>query len=159
MIVVAYAPTNQDSTEEKDQFYEDLNCIVTRGNGQVMVMGNFNALVSEKLHGVVGPHGLETTTSDNGERPVSFACASSMCLTNTFFAHKNIHQVTWHSSDPSKTPSLKDCILVKQRMMSSVLDTRAYDRGDIDSDHRLVIISIHLRLRKKPKEKRVGSLT
>ena len=29
MIVVVYAPTIQNSTEEKDQFYRDLNCIVS----------------------------------------------------------------------------------------------------------------------------------
>jgi len=44
--------------------------------------------------------------------------------------------------------------LVKQRMMSSVLDTRVYHGGDIDSDHRLVITSMQLKLHKKPKEKR-----
>ena len=49
LVVVAYAPTNQDSAEEKDQFYGDLDCVVTRGNGLVMVMGDFNVSVSEKL--------------------------------------------------------------------------------------------------------------
>ena len=83
VIIVVYAPMNQDSTEEKDQFYGDLNCIVSRGNGQVMVMGDVNASVSEQLHGVVGPYGLECTTSDNGKRLVSSACANGLCLTNT----------------------------------------------------------------------------
>ena len=90
MIVVVYALTNQDSAEVKEQFYEDLNCILSRGNRQVMVMGDLNASVSEKVHGVVGPYGLESTTSDNGERLVSFTCANGLCLTNTFFAHKRV---------------------------------------------------------------------
>ena len=34
MIVVAYAPTNQGNADEKDQFYEDLNCILARGTGR-----------------------------------------------------------------------------------------------------------------------------
>ena len=106
------------------------------------------------MHGVVGPYGLESTTSDNGERLVSFACANGLCLTNTFFAHKRIHQASWYPPDPSKPPTLKDYILVKQMMMSSVLDTRVYRGGDIDSDHRLVITSMQLKLHKKPKEKR-----
>ena len=67
MCVVVYVPTNQDSTKEKDQFYMDLNCILSQGNGQVMVMGGFNASMREKLHGVVGPCGLKCTTRDNGE--------------------------------------------------------------------------------------------
>ena len=154
MIIVVYAPTNQDSAEEKDRFYGDLNCIMSRGNGQVMVMGDFNASVSERLHGVVGPYGLECTTSDNGERLLSFACANGLCLTNTYFPHKRIHQATWYPPDPSRPPSLKDYILVKQRMMPSVLDTRVFRGADIDSDHRLVVISIRLKLRSRPKEKR-----
>ena len=44
MIIVVYAPTNQDSAEEKDQLQ-----------------------VIDKLDGVVGLYGLECTTSDNGE--------------------------------------------------------------------------------------------
>ena len=59
-----------------------------RGNRQVLLMGDLNASVSECLHGVVGPYGLESTTSDNSERLVSFACANGLCLTNTCFAHK-----------------------------------------------------------------------
>ena len=58
MIVAVYTPTDRDSNEEKAKFYEDLNCVVSRGHGQVMVMGDFNASISNKLHGVVDPHGL-----------------------------------------------------------------------------------------------------
>ena len=57
-------------------------------------MYDLNASVRECLHGAFGPYGLEGTTSDNGDRLVSFACANSLCLTNTFFAHKCIYQVT-----------------------------------------------------------------
>ena len=38
--------------------------------------------------------------------------------------------------------------------MSSILDTRVYGGGNVDSHHCLVIMSIQLRLCKKPKEKR-----
>ena len=33
LIVVAYAPTDQDSTEEKDRFYSDLDRVMSNGNG------------------------------------------------------------------------------------------------------------------------------
>ena len=45
IIVVVYAPDQQDSTEVKEQFYQDLNCILSRGNRQVMVMGDLNESV------------------------------------------------------------------------------------------------------------------
>ena len=154
MIVVVYAPTDRASNEEKDKFYEDLNCVVSRGHGHVMVMGDFNASVSDKLHGVVGPYGLGSRASENGERLVSFACVNGLCVTNTFFPHKRIHQATWYPPDPSRAPSLKDYILVKPRLMASVLDTRVFRGADIDSDHRLVVTSIRLKLQQKRKEKR-----
>ena len=132
MIVVVYAPTDRASNEEKDKFYEDLNCVVSRGHGHVMVMGDFNASVSDKLHGVVGPYGLGSRASENGERLVSFACVNGLCVANTFFPHKRIHQATWYPPDPSRAPSLKDYILVKPRLMASVLDTRVFRGADID---------------------------
>ena len=101
-----------------------------------MVMGDFSALVGDKLHGVVGPYGLGSRASDNGERLVTFACTNGLCVTNTFFPHKRIHQATWYPPDPSRPPSLKDYILVKPRLMTSVLDTRVFRGADIDSDHR-----------------------
>ena len=122
--------------------------------GHLMVMGDFNASVSDKLHGVVGPYGLGSRASDNGERMVSFACANGLCVTNIFFPHKHIHQATWYPPDPSRAPSNKDYILVKQRLMASVLDTIVFRGADIDSDHRLVVTSIRLKLQKKSKEKR-----
>ena len=57
----------------KDQFYSDLDCIMTTANGLTMVMGNFNAAIGEAVQGVVGCHGLAKRTSDKGKRLVSFA--------------------------------------------------------------------------------------
>ena len=154
MIVVVYGLIDWDSNEEKDKFYEDISCVVSRGHGHVMVMGDFNASVSDKLHGVVGPYGLGSRASDNGERLVTFACANGLCVTNTFFPHKCIHQATWYPPDPSRLSSLKDYILIKPHMMTSVLDTRVFRGADIDSDHHLEVTSIRLKLQQKHKEKR-----
>ena len=79
MIVVVYDPIDWDSNEEKDKFYEDLNCVVSRGHGHVMVMEDFNASVSDKLHGVVGPYGLGSRAIYNGERLVTVSSVRSVC--------------------------------------------------------------------------------
>ena len=88
-----------------------------------MVMGAFNASVSDKLHGVVGPYRLGSRASDNSERLVSFASADGLCVANTFPPHKRIQQATWYPHDPSRPQSLKDYILVKPCLMTSILDT------------------------------------
>ena len=151
LMIVAYAPTDQSSAEDKDQFYLDLDCIMTTANGLTMVMGDFNAAIGESVQGVVRCHGLAKRTSDNGKRLVSFASMHGLCITNTLFPHKQIHQATWYPPDPRAKPSIKDYILVKQRLRPSVLDTRVYRGADLNSDHRLVSVSLQLKLkRKKP---------
>ena len=83
-VVVTYAPTEQSSIEEKDQFYTDLDCTMSLTTlGLTVVMGNFNAAISESTQGVVGPYGLSKLSDGNGERHVSFASANGMCITNT----------------------------------------------------------------------------
>ena len=45
-MVVVYAPTDQSSTVDKDLLYSDLESVTTNANGLVIVMGDFNALVT-----------------------------------------------------------------------------------------------------------------
>ena len=53
---------------------------MSNANGMAMVMGDFNASVSERMKRVVGPHRLGRRTSDNGERLISFADANGKLL-------------------------------------------------------------------------------
>ena len=55
---------------------------------------------------------------------MEFASAHWMCVTNTLFPQKVIHQATWYSPDSRAKPSLKDYVLVKHRLRPSVMDTR-----------------------------------
>ena len=57
-ITVVYAPTNQASEEVKEQFYADLDRVMTKTNGLTLVLGDFNASLGDSVLGVVGPHGL-----------------------------------------------------------------------------------------------------
>ena len=104
-------------------------------------VGNFNASVSERMKRQVGPHGLGRQKVRNSFLlPVAYG----MCTSNTFFPHKCIHQASWYPTGSTFQPSLEDYVLVKQRIMSSVLDTRVHKGGDMDSDHRLVVIPMQL---------------
>ena len=42
-VVVVNAPTNQNKVEDKEEFYSDLDRVVSRTSGLAMVMGDFNA--------------------------------------------------------------------------------------------------------------------
>ena len=39
-VVVAYPPTNQSSAKDREQFYSDLDRVMTRTSGLTMVMGD-----------------------------------------------------------------------------------------------------------------------
>ena len=137
MVIVAYAPTNQDTTEVKDHFYCQLDSVMhrTNGSGMVVVLGDFNATIGEEVLGVTGPYAQGQQSSDNGERLLSLTTTHGLCITNTMFQHKWIHQASWYPPNAKAQPSLKDYILVRQRMRSFILDTRVYRGADIDSDH------------------------
>ena len=90
----------------KEQFYADLDGVMTKTNGLTMLLGDFNVSLGDSVPGVVGHHGLGKGTSDNGERLVEFASAHQMCITNTLFPHKTIHQATWYTTHLMQEPSL-----------------------------------------------------
>ena len=84
--------------------------LMSNGNGLVMVMGDFNASVSERVRGVVGPYGLGRHTSDNGVRLVSLASANG-CASLTPFYHKSA-SIKHHGIPLAQGPSqaLKDYV-------------------------------------------------
>ena len=63
LVVVVYAPTEQSSTEDKDLYYSGQESVTTNANGLVIVMGDFNAAISDCVEGVIGHHGLSRGTS------------------------------------------------------------------------------------------------
>ena len=53
IVAVAYAPTNQSSAEDREQFYSDLDRVLTRTSGLTMVKGELNVTLVEHVQGVV----------------------------------------------------------------------------------------------------------
>ena len=69
-MVVVHAPTNQNSTEDKDHFHCDLESVLTRANMVTVVMGNFNATVGETVQEVVGSSPTSTSTRLSATFPI-----------------------------------------------------------------------------------------
>ena len=144
-IIVAYAPTEQAESGDKDAFYLDLDSAMGRAASLAIVAGDFNARIGAPVPNITGQYGLEGVTNDNGDRMLQFALAYGMCITNTIFPHKTIHQATWYPPDASAKPSMKDFIMVRRRMRPDIQDTRVYRGANVDSDHRLVVTTVRLR--------------
>ena len=158
LYVVGYAPTEQSEDEEKDLYYQQLDLAMQKTGSLVIVLGDFNARIGQKRSPLTGDFGLAKTTSDNGMRLLDFADAYELVVTNTLFQHKHIHTATWYPPSSCLQPSVKDLILVKHRMRSMVHDTRVKRGPDFESDHKLVVSKLVLKLLKPKVTKQANSL-
>ena len=76
-VIVGYAPTEQDSEEAKEEFYEELEGILQRckKHDLKLIIGNMNAKVGSKNDGmesVMGKHGCGTINEN--ERMLTNFC-------------------------------------------------------------------------------------
>jgi len=75
--------------------------------------------------------------------------ANNLVVTDTIFQHKPVHLQTWYS--PNATDSTKhqiDHVLFRRRDIKAVQDTRVFRGADIESDHRLMVCKLRLKVRK-----------
>ena len=89
---------------------------------------------------------------------LEFATFNELVLTNILGHHKASRRWTWHSPN-GKHHSQIDYILMRKRFQSGVniARTRRFPRADIGSDHDLLMMTFHLRLKRisKPKHTRL----
>src|SRR6476469_5900196 len=84
LIVQAYLPTTDYEDEEVEKLYDQLEEILAKqkGTDNVIVMGDFNAVVGEgKEDRVVGKFGLGKR-NDRGERLIEFCKSQNLVITN-----------------------------------------------------------------------------
>src|SRR6478609_3391860 len=87
VIVQAYLPTTDYESEEVEKLYDQLEEILgkQKGTDNVIVMGEFNAVVEEgKEDRVVGKFGFGKR-NDRGERLIEFCMSQNLVITNTWF--------------------------------------------------------------------------
>lgn len=94
-VVQCYAPTNDESEEVKDEFYRQLQGILSRLSDQDVniLMGDFNAKLGSDNTGydeVMGRHGLGEL-NENGERFADACALNNMVIDGSVFPHKRIH--------------------------------------------------------------------
>ena len=93
---------------------------------------------------------------------VEFATFNDLVLANTFGHHKASRRLTWHSPDEQHHNRV-DYIPVRKRFRSGVnnVKTRRFPGADTGSDHDLLMMTLHLRLKRisKPKQTQDSCLT
>jgi hypothetical protein len=157
-IVVAYSPTDLAARADKDAFYLQLHSTIGAlpARDMLILLGDFNGQVGTDpapYGGVMGQWGLDTKTTDNGERLLHLAAACNLRLANTFFKHSKLRTAT-HAMKVKKQGKEETCfrvidyIAVSKRLMSSVTDCRVF-RSFVASnglDHSLLVLTLRLRL-------------
>ena len=142
-LVSVYAPTDDKSEEEKEQFYESVQICIDRvpSRDKVIIAGDFNAqLGGQDRHawaGALGKFCLGNRATDNGTRLLSFCALNQLAVRNTFFQQKDIHLATWVGPSGLLANQI-DHVLVRRQDAKHISNCRVFRGSDFESDHKLV---------------------
>jgi len=141
-ILVPYAPTDDTSDANKDNFYSLLEDTIRRvpPHDQLVIAGDLNAVSGTDRSGfeqVVGPFG-SGIPNDNSARLLTLCALLGISIVGSWFQRSDIHRWTWVSND-GRTLKELDYFLAKRRQ-----DFRSYRvvrraKCPANTDHRLVI--------------------
>lgn len=150
-VVQCYAPTNDAEEEKKDDFYRQLQGVLSKQSSTdfTILMGDFNAKVGADNTGyeeVMGKHGLGQM-NENGELFADLCALNSLIIGGSVFPHKRIHKATWRSPD-HVTENQIDHVCISHKFRRSLEDVRVKRGADAASDHHLVLATVKLRLKR-----------
>ena len=161
-IIVCYAPTNPSPAEVKDQFYAELSATLSRvpPHDIVTLLGDLNATVNDRegvWRSVLGPV-TPDSLNDNGQRLLQLCNMHNLVISNTLFQRRDIHKYTWYSND-GQTKKMIDYVMISGRWRSSITNCRTYRSAELgNTDHRMVVATLRLRLRAQGQERRPPKL-
>uniref|UniRef100_A0A8D8YQU9 Craniofacial development protein 2 n=1 Tax=Cacopsylla melanoneura TaxID=428564 RepID=A0A8D8YQU9_9HEMI len=153
VVIQVYMPTSAADDETIETMYENIEETMkyVKGDENLIIMGDWNAVVGEEQNDVVGRFGLGRRNV-RGERLIEFCQKHKLILTNTFFKHHKRRRYTWKMPGDIARYQI-DFIMVKQRFRNQVKDSRSYPAADVGSDHNLVMMKCNLKFKKLEKKK------
>lgn len=142
-LICVYAPTLPSDEEKKDKFYDKLSEVVRAvpESENLLILGDFNARVgadSDSWQDCLGKHGVGKMNA-NGQRVLELCCQHGLAVTNTYFAGRFSHKVSW-MHPRSKHWHQLDLALARRKDLGQVMHTRVFHGADGDSDHSLLLM-------------------
>ena len=116
-------------------------------NQEVIIGGDINGHVGQVANGFHEAHGNYGygTRNAEGERILEFAEAMAYVVTSTLFKKRQSHLVTYESGG-NKTAV--DTILIKREHKKRIVNTKVIPGEECVHRHHLVIMDMHLKVRK-----------
>lgn len=161
-IIQTYAPTENSSEEDIENFYNYLEASLNQHRSQRnLIIGDLNSKVGKRSHAeeeAVGPHGYGSRNK-RGDKVVQFAQEHRLKIANSFFRKPQHMKWTWHSPD-GKTKNEIDYILCDR--LQDIKDIQVESNLKFSTDHRMVKASIttkrETRYRRRPNCRQVERL-
>lgn len=150
VFINVHAPTEEKSQEEKEDFYTEIEDILSRiNNSKIRInLGDMNTKIGKEqfFQPSIGKYSLHETTNDNGMKLIDLATGKGFRILSTMFPHKDIHKDTWRSPDGQYVNQIVH-ILINERFINAVNDVRVYRGVDCNSDHYLVVGKLNIKLK------------
>ena len=158
-VTAAYAPTKPkmsttEAATEAEVFYTLLQATVsnTPKKDRVIIVGDFNTSVgvnTEQWGSVIGRF-RPREQNTNGIRLLNLCTTHGLLISNTWFQHKQIHQLTWFPNRNRARPGhMYDYVIISRCLRTSLLDTRVFCGMQLDTDHELVVSTFCFKIKCK----------
>ena len=153
-IVSAYAPQVNNSMEEENNFWEDLDGLIENVSKQErIVLGeDLNGHVGEGNIGdeeIMGRYGAGTRNKE-GSMVVDFAKRMDLAIVNTYSKKKDEHWVTYKSGEKS---TQVDYVMCRRRSLKEMCNCKVIVNKCVAKQHRMVLSKMALMVKKKKTEK------
>ena len=158
-VIAAYAPTEPkiittEAATEAQAFYTLLQATVSNApkKDRVIIIGDFNACIGADTDqwGSVISHFGPREQNTNGIRLLDLCTTHGLLISNTWFQHKQIHQLTWFPNGNRARPGhMYDHVVISRCLRTSLLDTRVFRGMQLDTDHELVVSTFCFKIKCK----------
>ena len=153
-IVSAYGPQVNNSMEEKNNFWEDLDGLrkSVSKEERIVLGADLNGHMGEGNIGdeeIMGRYGAETRNK-KGSMVVDFGKRMNLAIVSTYFKKKDEHRVTYKSGGKS---TQVDYAMCRRRNVKKMCDCKVIMNECVAKQHRMVVCKMALMVKKKKAEK------
>ena len=139
-IVSAYAPQLNNSMEEKNDFWEDLDGLIESVSKEerIVLGADLNGHVGEGNIGneeIMGRYGAGRRNRE-GSMVVKFAKRMDLAIVNTYFKNKDEHRVTYKSGEKS---TQVDYVMCRRRNLKEMCDCKIIVNAFVAKQHCMVV--------------------